>query len=215
MRSLIVTGATGGLGTEVVRQLSGTYECVALYRGAPSEGLRGVQADLGEPASVRYAMQSIAKDFGAPYGLVHLAGGFAAGSLAETSDETWAQMLGLHLTGAFVAIRETLAIMDRGSAGRILVISSDAARTKLAGTVAYTVSKSALNVLIELLAKELKDTAITANALMPSALDTPAMRKEMPREKLVPLERVGETLQFLLSDAAANITGALIPLTAR
>jgi len=208
---LIVTGATGGLGTEVVRQLRDEYEIVALYRSEAPSTVRGVKADLSDPASVRNAVRSI----GAPYGLVHLAGGFAPGSIAETSDETWTKMLDLNLTSAFVAIRETLAVMDRDAAGRIIVISSDAARTKAPGSVAYTVAKSALNVLIELLAKELKGTAITANALMPSALDTPAMRGEMPREKLVPLDRVAATLKFLLSDSGANINGSLISLIAR
>lgn len=214
MRTLLITGATGGLGTEVVRQLRDEYDVVALYRseaGLAELNVRGVRADLADPASVRAAVQSIDR----PYGLVHLAGGFAPGSLAETTDEAWAKMLNLNLTGAFVAIRETLAVMDRGAAGRIVVISSDAARTKPAGSVAYTVAKSALNTLIEVLAKELKDTAITANALMPTALDTPAMRAEMPREQLVPLDRVAATLRFLLGDAGASIHGALIPLSAR
>lgn len=214
MPRLIITGATGGLGTEVVRHLAGAYDCVALYRGTRPEPIAGVQADLADPAAVREAVQSIARG-GAPYGLVHLAGGYAPGSLAATTDRTWADMLALNLTAAFVVIRETLAVMDRGAAGRVVVISSDAARTKAPGSVAYTVAKSALNVLVEQVAEELRGTAITANALMPSALDTPAMRAVMPREKLVPLARVAETIGFLLSGAAANISGALIPLTAR
>ena len=214
MRTLLITGATGGLGAEVVRQLRDEYDVVALYRspeGLAELKVHGVQADLRDSASVRTAVRSL----GTPYGLVHLAGGFAPGSLADTSDDTWAKMLDLNLTAAFVAIRETLAVMDRHSPGRILVISSDAARTKAPGSVAYTVAKSALNVLIEVLAKELKGTAITANALMPSSLDTPAMRAEMPREQLVPLDRVAATLRFLLSDAGASIHGAFIPLSAR
>lgn len=206
VRPLIVTGATGGLGTVVLRHLSSSYECIALSRG---------QADLTDPASVRKAIRSIADEHGPPYGLVHLAGGFAPGSLLETTDETWAQMLGLNLTAAFAAIRETLAVMDRASAGRIVAISSEAALTKAKGSVAYTVSKSALSVLIELAAKELAGTRITANALLPSALDTPAMRAVMPREQLVPLERVAETIAFLLSESASSVNGALIPLTAR
>lgn len=214
MQRLIVTGATGGLGSAVVEHLAGTYDCVALYRGTKPGTIAGVQADLSDPAAVRNAVQSIARD-GAPYGLVHLAGGYAPGSLAETSDETWANMLALNLTAAFVAIRETLAVMDRGAAGRIVVISSDAARAKGPGNVAYTVAKSALNVLIEQVAQELRGTRITANALMPPALDTPAMRASMPREKLVPLDRVAETIGFLLSATASHINGALIPLTAR
>ncbi len=211
MRTLLITGATGGLGAEVVRAVRDEYDVVALYRSEAPADVRGVRADLGDAASVRTAVQSI----GTPYGLVHLAGGFAPGSLADTTDDAWAKMLNLNLTGAFVAIRETLAVMDRSAPGRIIVISSDAARTKPAGSVAYTVAKSALNTLIEVLAKELKGTRITANALMPSALDTPAMRGEMPREQLVPLDRVSAAIRFLLGDAAASINGALIPLSAR
>jgi NAD(P)-dependent dehydrogenase (short-subunit alcohol dehydrogenase family) len=214
MRSLLITGATGGLGTEVVRQLRDEYDVIALYRspeGFAELNVRGVQADLADSASVRAAVQSI----GTPFGLVHLAGGFAPGPLAGTSDEAWAKMLGLNLTGAFTVIREMLAVMDRDAPGRIIVISSDAARTKAPGLAAYTISKSALNTLIEVLAKELKDTRITANALMPTALDTPAMRGEMPRGQLVPLDHVAATLRFLLSDAGASVNGALIPMSAR
>lgn len=214
MRKLLITGATGGLGAEVVRQLRDEYDVVALYRSKESFvalNVRGVRADLGDPASVRAAVQSV----GAPYGLVHLAGGFAPGRLLETTDEAWTEMLDLNLTAAFVAIRETLSLMDRSAPGRILVISSDAARTKAPGSIAYTVAKSALNALVEVLAKELKGTAITVNALMPTALDTPAMRSEMPREQLVPLDRVAAMLRFLLGDSGASVSGALIPLSAR
>lgn len=202
MRKLLITGSTGGLGTEVIKHLRDDYDVVPLTRE---------QADLRDSASVRAAVQSI----GSVYGLVHLAGGFLPGSLAETSDETWVKMLDLNLTAAFFTIRETLAVMDRGAPGRILVISSDAARARAAGSLAYTVSKSALNTLIEVLAKELKGTRITANALMPTSLDTPAMRAEMPREQLVPLDRVAATIRFLLGDSGASIHGALIPLSAR
>lgn len=215
MQPLILTGATGGLGDEVVRHLRAGYECVALHRGTAPDGIRSARADLTDPPSVRAAIHSVAAELGPPYGLVHLAGGWAPGSLAETSDDAWTRMLSLNLTGAFVAIRETLAVMDRSRAGRIVVISAEATRSKPAGNVAYVVSKSALNVLIEQVAQELRGTPITANALLPSSLDTPAMREVMPREELVPLPRVAEAISFLLSGAAASISGALIPLTPR
>ena len=210
-RLLVITGATGGLGTVVLDYLRESYECVALVRGSAPEGVRAIHADLADAASVREALQRLGAQ---PFGLVHLAGGFEPGTLAETTDDVWAKMLGLNLTGAFVAIRETLAVMDRAAEGRIVAISSDAARTKAKGSVAYTVSKSALNTLVELTAKELAGTCITINALMPTSLDTPAMRQVMPQEKLVPLSRVAETIAFLLSSQAAHIQGALIPLTA-
>ena len=207
MRTLLVTGATGLLGTAVVPSLTSQFDCVALYRNEETflrlrevaPRVSGVQADLDDAASVRKAISMV----GRPYGLVHLAGGWARGTISETTDETWSQMLQLNLTDAFVAIRETLAVMDRGSDGRIIAISSEASIRKAAETLAYTVSKNGLNVLIELVAKELRGTRITANAILPPTLDDTMTRA------------VSHLLLFLLSDSAAHVTGALIPLTGR
>jgi NAD(P)-dependent dehydrogenase (short-subunit alcohol dehydrogenase family) len=197
MKTLIVTGGTGGLGTVVVERLSHDYNCVLLGR-----------EDFATEETLRAA---IAKA-GAPYGLVHMAGGYEGGSASETSPETWQNMLALNVTTAFRAIHATLAAMRRDQPGRIVAISSEATLTKFAGAAAYVVSKTALNALIELTAAELAGTAITANALLPGTLDTPASRKAMPDSPRVPLERVAETIAFLLSDGAASINGALIPL---
>jgi NAD(P)-dependent dehydrogenase (short-subunit alcohol dehydrogenase family) len=208
MKTLIVTGGTGGLGTTVVARLERDYHCVLLAREA-REGV--LQADLADEGSVRDAIGRAVEQFGEPYGLVHMAGGFAGGSVAKTSTETWQGMIGLNLTSSFFVIRETLARMRRDGPGRIIAISSEATLTKN-GAAAYTVSKSGLNTLIELTAAELAETQITANALLPSTLDTEASRKAMPDAKRVPLDRVAETIVFLLSDAAASISGALIRL---
>jgi 3-oxoacyl-[acyl-carrier protein] reductase len=143
---------------------------------------------------------------------VHLAGGYAGGKVSETGSETWSNMIGLNLTSSFIVIRECLSHMKRDLPGRIVAISSEATLTKLASAAAYTISKTGLNVLIGLTAKELADSAITANALVPGSLDTAATRKSMPDARLVPLDRVADTIAFLLSDAAASINGALIPL---
>ena len=199
MKTLIITGGTGGLGTTVVARLERDYRCVLL---------RHEQTDLNDAASVRAALAQIDE----PYGLVHMAGGYAGGKVSETDDETWQKMIGLNLNASFIVVRETLARMRRDQPGRIIAISSEAARTKLASAAAYTISKTGLNTLIELTAAELAGTPITANALVPGSLDTPAMRKFVASSKLVPLDRVAESIAFLLSDAAASINGALIPL---
>jgi NAD(P)-dependent dehydrogenase (short-subunit alcohol dehydrogenase family) len=199
MKTLIVTGGTGGLGSAVVERLSRDYDCVLL---------RHSQVDLMSEQSIRAALTSIE----APYGLVHMAGGYAGGHVSETSSDDWHKMIGLNLTSSFLIIRETLARMRRDAPGRIVAISSEATRTKLAGAAAYTISKTGLNTLIELTAAELAKTPITANALLPGTLDTPAMREAMPDAPRVPLARVADAIAFLLSDAAASISGALIPL---
>jgi 3-oxoacyl-[acyl-carrier protein] reductase len=201
VKTLIITGGTGGLGTSVVARLERDYRCVLLTR-----------EDFESEATLGAALDRAVAEHGAPYGLVHMAGGFAPGAVSDTTTETWQQMLALNATTSFLAVRETLARMNRDAPGRIIAISSEATLTKGKGSAAYTVSKSALNALIEVTAAELAKTSITANALLPTTLDTPASRAAMPNARRVPLERVGETIAFLLSDGAASINGALIPL---
>ncbi|HEX6159118.1 MAG TPA: SDR family oxidoreductase [Thermoanaerobaculia bacterium] len=198
MKTLIVTGGTGGLGTVVVERLRRDYECVLLSRPA---------VDLMSESSVRDAVARV----DAPYGLVHLAGGYEGGSISETSIEAWQGMIALNLTSSFLVIREVLGRMRRDQPGRIIAISSAATRTK-SGSVAYTVAKAGLNTLVELVANEVASTPITVNALVPTTLDTPASRAAMPKAKRVPLDDMAETIAFLLSDAGASINGALLPM---
>jgi NAD(P)-dependent dehydrogenase (short-subunit alcohol dehydrogenase family) len=220
MKTLIVTGGTGGLGTAVVERLSQKYRCVLLQRNvgralARPDGLKPVlHVDLTDEQSVHDAIADATERFGAPYGLLHMAGGYDGGAVSETSSEVWNRMIDLNLTSAFLVVRETLALMRRDEPGRIIAISSEATLTKFAGAAAYVVSKSALNTLVELTAAELAGSAITVNALLPTTLDTPASRAAMPDARRVPLERVADAIEFLLSEAAANFNGALIPLRA-
>ncbi|HET8797585.1 MAG TPA: SDR family oxidoreductase, partial [Thermoanaerobaculia bacterium] len=174
MKTLIVTGGTGGLGPTVVARLARDYRCVLLARHASPDDPNILQADLGDESSVRAALAAAVERFGAPYGLVHMAGGYAGGTIRETSLDTWQKQMALNLTGAFIAIRETLAVMQSDAPGRIVAVSSEASTQKLASSAAYTVSKIGLNALIELTAKELAKTRITANAVVPGTLDTEA-----------------------------------------
>lgn len=183
MKTVVITGGTGSLGKVVVPRLERDYRCVLVTHA---------MADLNDEASVRNAFAQI----GEIYALVHLVGGFAAGSVAETTAETWSSMLALNLTGSFNAFRAALPHLTRP--GRIIAISSVAAIEQTPGVAAYVVSKSALQTLIEVIAKE--NSGIAANVVAPSTL-TDELR-----------QRVAETIAFLLSDAAENITGTVIPL---
>lgn len=206
MKSVVITGGTGGLGTTVVERLSRDYRCIVLYRSSPPSNVEGVRADLADEASVRAAFAQI----GELYALVHLAGGFAAGAIASTSLQTWNEMLSLNATAAFLAFREALPRLTKP--GRIVAVSSISSIDRAGGVAAYTVSKSALNTLVETAALEHRGTGITVNAILPESMATPAMLAGMDASKLVPLDRVAETIAFLLADAAASISGALIPL---
>lgn len=198
MQRVAITGGTGGLGAAVVERLTLDYDCVVLDRDRLD--------DVTNEASVRNAFAAL----GEHYALVHLVGAWAGGRVAETSLETWSRMLALNLTGAFLPIRESLPRLTRP--GRIVAVSSIATLTPSPGAAAYTVAKSALNALIQTVAAEHRGTGITANAVLPDAMATPAMLREMDATKLVSVERVAETIAFLLSEQASHVTGTLIPL---
>ncbi len=209
MKTILITGGTGGLGTAVVQRLARDYRCIVLYHGdAGFEALRkvadveGVRADVSNDAEVTAAV----KPLGELYAVVHLVGGFAAGDDADT----WSKLVALNLTSAANVFRAAAPQLARG--GRIVAISSSATLDRPKGLAAYVVTKSALNALVEVLARELKDRSITVNGLLPNSLGTPAMKSETDAGKLVPIERVAESMAWLLSDAAANVTGSLIPL---
>jgi len=180
MRSIVVTGTTGGLGPTVVKRLESEYRCIAITHA---------QADLAKEAEVQRALNEV----GEVYGVVHLVGGF------DTDPNGWSKMMTLNFTTALNVLRNA-RVTD---GGRLIAISSYVTLTKPAGLGPYVTSKSALNALVQTLAVELKKRRVTANALLPDDLSSTPMR-----------EHVAEAIAFLLSDAAANITGALIPMVA-
>jgi NAD(P)-dependent dehydrogenase (short-subunit alcohol dehydrogenase family) len=198
MRSLVITGGTGGLGTEVVRRLSSDYRCLVLSHD---------DVDLTDETSVRNAFEKT----GEIYGLVHLVGGWAGGTVRDTSVETWSNMLAVNATTSFLAMRVALSHIT--NPGRIIAISSIATLSPAGGNAAYTIAKSALNVLVQVLAAEERENGITVNAILPDSMATPAMLRDgADPAKLVPLPRVAETIAFLLSDTAQGTTGLLLPI---
>ena len=131
------------------------------------------------------------------YGVVQMAGGFTMGSsLADFNN-----MLDANLLSAVRAIEPLRDTIENG--GRIVAISSVASRTTPSGTAAYASAKAALNAYIEVLAKDLRSRRIAVNALLPSTLGDDG----------IPYERVAEMIAFLLSEAAASVTGQLIAMT--
>ena len=203
MRAFVITGGTGDLGHAVVSSLAANYRCIILYREekAWQELRKSIRGDnITGVSDASRVTDPI-------YGVLHLAGAFAMGG----SLDDFQRMLDASL---FSAVRAIQAVEQRiVDGGRIIAISSSATLTKPSGLAAYVTAKSALNAYLEVLAKELHPRKITVNALLPSALDTPSGRKSMPRDLLVPLERVTDTIAFLLGDSAASITGQLIALT--
>jgi NAD(P)-dependent dehydrogenase (short-subunit alcohol dehydrogenase family) len=148
--------------------------------------------------------------------LVHLVGAFAGGSpVAETDDKTWDMLMNVNLRAAFLAMRAALKPMIAQEHGRIVVIGARAALETMPNFAAYAVSKAGVAALVRNVAAEVRDHGITCNAVLPSTIDTPVNRQAMPKadhSKWVTPESIAGLLVWLVSDAAKDVNGAVIPI---
>ena len=218
--NVLVTGANGGLGSVVCQAYirSGATVIAAARSWKQTAPYATISADLstreGCDAMVQQALRS------GPIGaLVHLVGGFAGGSsVAETTDEVWDGLMNINLRTAFCAIRAVLSPMIAAGGGRIVAVGSRAAVEPSPNLAAYAVSKAGLVALIKSVAAEVREKNITANAVLPSTIDTPSNRAAMPAAdftRWVTPESIASLLVFLTSEAATNTSGAVIPIYGR
>ncbi|KFN46454.1 SDR family oxidoreductase [Arenimonas metalli] len=223
-KTIAVTGAFGILGTAVVQSLLAQGAAVAAIdraeapRDPASLGAASLHGgvNLGDAGAAQAAFDAIAKSHGGLHGLVNIAGGFRWEKVAGASLEGWDAMYEMNLRTAVAACQAALPHLPDG--GRIVNIGANGALKAGAGMGAYAASKAGVMRLTEALAEELKDRGITVNALLPSIIDTPANRKDMPDAdfaRWVTPAQLAATIAFLLSDDAGAITGALIPVVGR
>lgn len=220
---VIVTGGFGVLGRSVGAGLTARGARVALLDRAPQTDIAGVEmllggVDLGDSASAAAAFSEVARQLGGIDAIVNVAGGFSWETLEAGSVETWDRLYSMNLRTAVVACREVLPYLLRQPAGRIVNIGALASQKAALGMGAYAASKAGVARLTEALAEELKDRNITVNAVLPSIIDTPANRADMPDadvSRWVSTQSLGAVIAFLLSDDASAITGACLPVAGR
>jgi NAD(P)-dependent dehydrogenase (short-subunit alcohol dehydrogenase family) len=187
------------------------------------QGVVGVQCDVTDPAQVEAAFAQVETALGNVEVLVANAGITRDTLLMRMSDEDWDQVIATNLTGAFRVARRAARPMIRGRFGRIVFISSVVGQMGSAGQVNYAASKSGLVGMARSLARELGSRGITANVVAPGFVETD-MTAELGEDLVkryaeqIPLGRLGSvddiagTVEFLASDAASYITGAVIPV---
>ncbi len=219
-RRAIVTGATGGIGSAIVSALTDAGHAVAACDAA------GTQApftfDVRDRAAVQQGIGHAIEHLGGCDALVANAGIVDTIHRAERFPEAaWRQDLEVNLYGAFHVVQAAFeALADSGDA-RVVLISSVAAEIGLPGQVAYGASKAGLVGMARTLAAEWAPKGIRCNVVMPGMIATPKVQAmpgplQQRLHRMIPLGRFGAveelagTVAFLLSPAAAYITGAVL-----
>jgi NAD(P)-dependent dehydrogenase (short-subunit alcohol dehydrogenase family) len=227
-RIVIVTGAFGALGRVTARTLAAEGARLALVDAAPQapDELAGAFAghlllpgiDLADPEATQAMVGRVVSHYGALDAAVNVAGTFRWETVADGSPATWDLLYTVNVKTTLHVCRASLPHLVGRPHARIVNVGAGAAAKAAAGMGAYAASKSAVLRLTEALAEEAKDQGITVNAVLPSIIDTPANRKDMPQadfSRWVTPEAVADVIAFLLSDKARAITGAGIPVPGR
>jgi NAD(P)-dependent dehydrogenase (short-subunit alcohol dehydrogenase family) len=204
MRSVLITGGAGGLGTAV----TSAFRAADWRVVAPSRK----EADLFDPAEAA-RVASLATPLRA---VVNLVGGFAAGGrIHETPIEDFEQQLRLNLRPTYVTCQAALPHLMAAGGGSIVCVSSRTALHPFPGAAGYVTAKAGVLALVDALDVEYAKDGIRTNAVLPGMIDTPTNRASMPdadRKDWVQPEAIARTILFLAGDESSPISGAHIPV---
>jgi 3-oxoacyl-[acyl-carrier protein] reductase len=239
-RVALVTGASRGIGRAVALELGGAGFAVAVNyaaRRAEAEAVvaaiagRGgtalaVQADVGDHAAVEAMFRTVDERFGRLDVLVNNAGiGRRIESITAIDDETWRRTMAVNLDGAFYCLRAAIPRLRAAGGGRIVNVSSGAARTGGAIGAHYAASKAGMLALTAKAARELAREGISVNAVLPSVIETDMLseigrgeevlarlRAQFPIGRFGRPEEVARVVRFLCIEAPDYLTGECISL---
>jgi NAD(P)-dependent dehydrogenase (short-subunit alcohol dehydrogenase family) len=224
----IVTGGTGALGKAITvafleegAKVVCTYildkekkQCLSLTKNHKDK-IVFVRADVTKEKDVLNLIANTVRKFKRVDILVNVVGGFAYSYIKDTDEKTWDLMMNLNLKSTFLCSKKVLPQMIQQNYGKIINISSRPALKGSAGVGAYSASKAGVLILTETIADEIEDFGINVNAVLPSTIDTPANRRDMPEadfSKWVKPEEIARVIVFLSSDDSKPISGAGIPV---
>ncbi len=225
-KTCLITGASGNLGRAVAAAFATAGAALVLLdrddrslraaHGSQGERRLLLDVDLLDAAAVATAVATAADRFGRIDVLCNIAGGFRMGHpVHETPEDTWELMLDLNAKSVINTARAVVPRMIAAGQGKIVNIAALAGLGGKANMGAYSAAKSAVIRLTESMSAELRDKGINVNCILPSIIDTPQNRADMPGadpRRWVAPEALAEVVLFLASDAARAIHGAAIPV---
>lgn len=232
MRTVLITGASRGIGAETARRFAAAGWAIAVNyhtsgreAAALVEELRrggatalAVRADVSDEGQAAGMIDKVLDEFCQLDTLVCNAGVSAQGLLSDMTAEEWRRLFAVNVDGVFYCIRAALPHFIHKKAGRIVTVSSVWGLTGASCEAAYSASKAAVIGLTKALAKELGPSGITVNCVAPGVIDTDMnrcyppsamdqLREETPLGRLGSPSDVAETVLFLASEAGRFYTG--------
>src|SRR5688572_6053316 len=219
-RTILITGATGGLGKETTHAFAAQGHSLVLLDhnqdrldvlirdlNLPAERLLASTVDLRDREAVRATAEAVAAKFGGVHALIHLVGGWVGGkTLVEGDAKDLDFMLGQHIWTTFHLFQTFAPQMVKNGWGRVIIVSASTVPHPPGKTGLYTAAKAAQENLVLTLAAELKEQAVTANIIQVRAIDVQNAGKGTTPEEIV------AAMLYLFSDEAAKVNGARIPL---
>ena len=225
-RIVMITGAAGNLGGAVARAFAKAGDTLVLVgrnqesleQAFGKEGSRHMLmgADLLQPAQVEAGVQRAVAKYGGIDVLCNLAGGFLMGQAVHvTSESNWQRMQDLNVRTLLNTARAVVPGMLARGRGKIVNVGANSALRGAGQMGAYVAAKSEVMRLTETMAAELREQGINVNCVLPSIIDTPENRAEMPKadhRKWVSPAHLANVIVFLASAEASAVHGACIPV---
>jgi NAD(P)-dependent dehydrogenase (short-subunit alcohol dehydrogenase family) len=228
-QTIIVTGASGNLGSAIARLLS-RHGANLLLADMNQEKLTSIAresttplaviaaADIRTAAGCAAIAEAALRRFGRIDGLANTVGGFKLAGITAGAADDWTMLFDLNALSALRLSEAVLPIMASQRYGRVVHIAAGAGQRSFAGASVYAASKAALLRITEAISEEHKADGVTANCVMPGTMKTPQNAAAMPdadQSTWVEPESVAALVAFLLSKDAMAVTGASIPATGR
>ena len=231
MKNVLITGATGGIGSSILKLfyennykicVTGTNinklnEIEGNYKGK----VKCISCNLNDALQIENLVQQSNKFYGSTDILINNAGITKDNLFLRMKDEEWNDVININLNSNFKLTKQILKGMIKSRWGRIINISSDAAKIGNAGQANYVASKSAIEGLTRTLANEVASRGVTVNCVSPGFVDTEILEtidektlqnmvERIPLGRMGRIDEIASAVYFLSSEESAYITGQVL-----